>query len=480
MPTCKFLHTLQKIAEVKGDVKPLNVLQRNRKQSRWQPALGETVTKGGAERRRSRMAGLFLGIDVGTGGVRACAIDAQGGIQGLASAALPSPRRDGDAIDQDPDLWWQAAITALGKLGERVDLCRIERIVVDGTSGTLLLIDAKGRPCSPGLMYNDARATKQAARIAAVAPAESGAHGASSALAKLLYLLDHDDVSGARHAVHQSDWVAGRLAERHGISDENSALKLGYDPVTRTWPAWIDQLGVPCKLLPKVLVPGTPFAEIGPGTARTLGLSASARVAAGTTDGVAAFIATGADRPGDAVTSLGTTLVVKLLATRPIFAADQGVYSHRLGERWLAGGASNSGGAALLAHFTAEEMERLTPQLRPDEPTGLDYYPLPKQGERFPIADPTLAARITPRPPQDHRFFQGLLEGIASIEALAYQRLALLGAPPLRRVISIGGGARNEAWTRIRQRILGVPVTLAEQTEACFGAALLASQGAAP
>jgi sugar (pentulose or hexulose) kinase len=209
-------------------------------------------------------------------------------------------------------------------------------------------------------------------------------------------------------------------------------------------------------------------------------LPSSARIAAGTTDGVAAFIATRADRPGDAVTSLGTTLVVKVLTAKPIFAADQGVYSHRLGERWLAGGASNTGGAALLMHFTADEMERLTPRLRPEEPTGLDYYPLPKPGERFPIADPSLQARVNPRPAEDDRFFQGLLEGIASVEALAYQRLALLGAPPLRRVISVGGGARNEAWTLIRQRILDVPVTVAEQTEACYGAALLALQGGPP
>ena len=131
-------------------------------------------------------------------------------------------------------------------------------------------------------------------------------------------------------------------------------------------------------------------------------------------------------------------------------------------------------------HFTAADMERLTSQLRPEQPTGLDYYPLPKPGERFPIADPTLAARITPRPAEDHRFFQGLLEGIASVEALAYQRLALLGAPALRRVISIGGGARNDAWTEIRRRVLGVDVTVAGQTEASYGAALLALQGGLP
>ncbi|MGY4309658.1 sugar (pentulose or hexulose) kinase [Bradyrhizobium sp. USDA 4369] len=421
------------------------------------------------------MTELFVGIDVGTSGVRACAVDARGDIQGAAAMALAAPRQCGNALDQDPELWWQAATAAISKLGEIIDLGAVARIAIDGTSGTLLLIDADGRPRSPGLMYNDARATSEAKRIAAVAPPESGAHGASSALAKLLHLLV--STSGARHAVHQADWIAGRLAGRHGVSDENNALKLGYDPVQRCWPQWLDQLGIPPDLLPTILVPGTPYAEIDPAVARRLGLSASARIVAGTTDGVAAFMATGAETPGDAVTSLGTTLVVKLVATQPIFAAAQGVYSHRLGDKWLAGGASNSGGAALLAHFSTEDMDRMTPLLRPDDPTGLDYYPLPKPGERFPIADPALAPRIAPRPAEDHRFFQALLEGIAGVEALAYRRLEALGAPTLRRVISIGGGARNAAWATIRERIIGVPVSIATHTEASYGTALLALQG---
>ena len=148
------------------------------------------------------MAGLFLGIDIGTGGVRACAVNSQGDIHGIASAALPPPRQDGDLIDQDPELWWQAAVTAILKLGQTVDLAGVERIAVDGTSGTLLLINAAGQPRSLGLMYNDARAAVESARIAEVAPTESGAHGRSSALAKLLHL-----VNGAMSMVHAMRFI---------------------------------------------------------------------------------------------------------------------------------------------------------------------------------------------------------------------------------------------------------------------------------
>jgi sugar (pentulose or hexulose) kinase len=419
---------------------------------------------------------LFLGIDVGTGGVRACAIDDQANIIGVASVALPAPRQEGEAIDQDPELWWAAVVAVLGRLD--LDRAAIGRISIDGTSGTLLLTDDDGTPVSTGLMYNDARAVAESTRIGGIAPSESGAHGRSSALAKLLHLLGSG--TNGQHALHQADWIAGRLTGRFDGSDENNALKLGYDPVTRSWPAWLDRLGVPRALLPEVRVPGAEIGAIEPAMARRLGLSPATRIHAGTTDGVAAFIATRASVPGDAVTSLGTTLVVKLLADRPVFAADQGIYSHRLGDRWLAGGASNTGGAALLAHFSAAELEAMTPKLKPAQPTGLDYYPLPKPGERFPIADPSLAPRVTPRPENDVIFFQGLLEGIAAIEAGAYRRLSELGAPALRRVISIGGGAKNAAWSEIRQRRLGVPVTVAARTEASYGAALLALNGGPP
>src|SRR5688500_4773029 len=172
---------------------------------------------------------LFLGIDIGTGGVRACAIDGDARIVGSATAALPSPRQDGDAIDQEPELWWNAVVESLGKLA--IDRTAIKHISVDGTSGTLLLTDGDGTPLTPGLMYNDARAGSEAARIGGIAPAESGAHGRSSALAKLLHLLGRGNEK-AKHALHQADWVAGRLVGRFDGSDENNALKLGYDPVT--------------------------------------------------------------------------------------------------------------------------------------------------------------------------------------------------------------------------------------------------------
>ena len=99
-------------------------------------------------------------------------------------------------------------------------------------------------------------------------------------------------------------------------------------------------------------------------------MPADAAIVAGTTDGCAAFLASGASSPGDGVTSLGTTLTLKLLSATPVFAPQFGIYSHRIGDQWLAGGASNTGGAAIAKYFSRDEIARLTPLLDPDHPTG--------------------------------------------------------------------------------------------------------------
>jgi len=416
---------------------------------------------------------LFLGIDVGTSGCRGCVIDTAGAVRAGHRTALPAPVRSGNAVEQDPELWWTALADTLDGLAAQVPLAAIEAICLDGTSSTLLCCDAAGRPLAPALMYNDARAVAAARQIEACAPHDSAAHGASSSLAKLLWLLDTPAGRTASHALHQADWLLGRLSGRYGISDENNALKLGYDAVNRRWPGWLAALDIPPALLPVVVPAGVAIGTPDAAACARWGFAPQARIVSGTTDSTASFIATGA-QPREAVTALGSTLVLKVLADRPVFEPASGIYSHRLGDRWLVGGASNSGGAVLKQYFSDAAIVRLTAQLQPDIPTGLDYYPLVAPGERFPVNDPGLEPRLAPRPADDAVFFQGILEGIARIELEGYRRLAALGAPWPRRVLTTGGGAANQGWCRLRAALLGVPVTAASHQAAAYGSALLA------
>jgi len=419
---------------------------------------------------------LYLGIDVGTSGCRSCVIDAAATIRAEACNPLPAPTRNAAAIEQDPDCWWTALTANLDQLHAQHALAAVAAIALDGTSATLLCCDAHGTPLGPALMYNDARASHEAQRIADIAPPGCAAHGASASLAKLLWLLQIPAGRNARHVLHQADWLLGRLCGEFGNSDENNALKLGYDILQRRWPDWLQALDVPLALLPRVVPAGHQIGTLAAHLGERWGLSSDTRILAGTTDSTASFMATGAT-PGDAVTSLGSTLVLKVLSSQPLFAPEYGIYSHRLGDNWLVGGASNSGGAVLQAYFTAAEIERFAALINVDTPTGLDYYPLLAAGERFPINDPTLMPRLQPRPADDVLFYQGILEGIATIENRGYRKLADLGAPWPGQIITTGGGAANVPWRTIRSRLTGVPVTAATHQQAAFGAALLALKG---
>lgn len=421
---------------------------------------------------------LYLGIDIGTSGCRVVAIDDLGDPVAQGRADLPPSRRSHPGFsDQHPLDWWRTLAGVIQALETGVRR-RIAAISVDGTSSSLLLCDARGEPLTPALMYDDTRSVTPAQRIAKYAPQESPARGAGSALAKLLHLYNGEMRTKAVHALHQADWIAARLSGDVGISDENNCLKMGYDPLARRWPAWIAELGLPETLLPRVLPVGTCIGPLCDKAAAELGLPAGACVATGTTDSNAATLAAGIARSGDAVTSLGSTLVLKIVSDQPVSSSRFGVYSHRIGDRWLVGGASNSGGAVLRHFFSDAELTSLSERINPDTISALDYYPLPAPGERFPTCDAQLAPRLTPRPNDRVAFLHGLLEGIARIEAQGYARLASLGAPRPTRVMSSGGGAFNDIWRQIRQRHLGVAVERAAHTEAAYGSALLARAAA--
>jgi hypothetical protein len=418
---------------------------------------------------------LYIGIDLGTTGCRIIAVDGNGLIKAEASAPIATPVRNNDQVTQDPTLWWNAASGCLQNLLKKIDTQRVRAIAVDGTSGTLLLTDDKGSPVAPAMMYNDQRAQAAAKKIATLASADSGAQGATSSLAKLLWMHEQKLDKRATHALHQSDWISGKLTGRYGHSDYNNCLKLGFDAGTMAWPQWTSKLGLNLTLLPEVHAPGETLGTLSADIAKSFGLPADVQVLHGTTDGVAAFLAAGPTEPGEAVTSLGTTLVLKLLSEKPVFSSEHGIYSHRLGKLWLAGGASNSGGAVLLQYFKIEQMQEMTPLLDPENFTGLDYYPLPDIGERFPINNPEMQPRLEPLPGSSITFFQGMLEGIAHIEAEGYALLEKKGAPAITRIYTTGGGAKNPAWKRLRERILGVKLEKPHSEHAAYGAALLAA-----
>ena len=402
---------------------------------------------------------LSLGIDFGTSGARAIVIHSTGNI--AAQVQISS------SLNWNQMLW---------QLLEALPISirsRLDRIAINGTSSTVLLCDLFGVPLTEPLLYNDARGASVLDKIRAFAPDQHIVISATSSLAKLLWWqANFAQFSDARYFLHQADWLAFQLHGTLGTSDYHNSLKLGYDVEQLNYPDWLPLQ----ELLPIVHAPGSKIAPIKASISQAFNIPSGCMICAGTTDSIAAFIASQANDSGDAVTSLGSTLVLKLLSDTRIDRSEFGIYSHRFGKRWLVGGASNTGGAVLQHFFTSNELSELSDRI-PNQESPFDYYPLLRPGDRFPINDPNLAPRLEPRPNDRVEFLHGLLESMARIEAQGYRLLESFGATPLKRVLGAGGGAKNLAWTAIRQRQLGVFVTAAAQTEAAYGTAHLALKG---
>ena len=415
---------------------------------------------------------LFLGIDFGTSGVRTSVINLDKEEIINFSVPIEKPKTKDSLVYQDPSLWWNSLLKNLHFLSTKINLNKIERLSIDGTSGTVLICDDKGHPFDHALMYNDASSVEEAKLVEKISSGHPIVSSPTNALVRALSLIKKNSAQSYR-ILHQADWVASKMIEEFKFSDENNALKLGYDCQERIWPKWFNELPLNEKSLPQILIPGEVMGTLRNQDLLNLGFNSNLEIVAGTTDSIAAFLATGASQIGEAVTSIGTTLVVKAISAKPIFNREFGIYSHRLGDRWLAGGASNVGGR-IIEELFGNKIEELSKSLNPDKLLNLNYYPLAQTGERFPINDPNKMPILEPRPDKEADFFQAVLEGITQVEKLSYEKIVEIGGSYPLKIFTIGGGGKNKNWNAMREKILKVDLGKPLSNDASYGVALLA------
>ncbi|HEX2048182.1 MAG TPA: FGGY-family carbohydrate kinase [Acidimicrobiales bacterium] len=402
----------------------------------------------------ARSRSLVAGVDVATADVRVAVADGSGEILARASAPLAPPHRpDPGVSEQDARSWWPAVADGLRRALSDVD-GDVVAVAVSATSGTVVLADAPGEPLAPALLYDDRRV-----------PAPQ----------RWDWLLAHCDApEAAAHAWHASDFVVRRLTGTPPPTDWSHALKTGYDPGDRRWgPA-----GDAAALRPEVAAPTSEGGTVGDQAAAETGLPAGCSVRLGMTDGCAAQVAAGADRPGRFVTVLGTTLVVKGAGDRRIDDPPSGVYSHRHPDGWwLPGGASNTGGGSLTSRFEGERLDELDREAERHGPAKTVCYPLAGTGERFPFVAEDAEEVWTGAPADRAEAYRAVLEGVAFLERLGYERLGALGAPLHAPLRSAGAGSRSRLWTAVRATVLNVPVVTTASADTAFGACVLAAAG---
>ncbi|MCK7625687.1 FGGY family carbohydrate kinase [Streptomyces sp. RS10V-4] len=428
---------------------------------------------------------IWLGLDLGPRSARCLAVDGTGAL--LATAARPlTGHRTGNRHEQDPATWWPALAEACREALTGLDPHRIRGLALDGTSGTILLTDPHGTPRTPALMYDDGRATDQAATCTA-----AGAHlwrdlgyrtmPPTWALPKLRWLLDHDPTlaTGSR-LLHQTDLIAWQLAGRQLPSDTSHALTTGYHLLDERWPHDVlDTLAIPTGLLPDVVRPGTVLGTVTPGAADATGIPAGTAIVAGMTNDCAAQIGAGALTPGAWNAALGTTLVLKGTSDHLVRDPAGLVHCHRgPAGTWLPGGASNSGAGVISHYFHGENLDVLTEQAAAQDPDAVAYPLVSTGGERFPFRAPEAEPFILGATPTRAAEFHAYLLGVACLERLCFDYLDHLGAPTAGPLTYTGGAARNTYWCRLRAEVLGRTVHVPEHADSALGMAVLAATSA--
>lgn len=415
-----------------------------------------------------------LGIDVGTQGARVVALGPDGAE--LASARRSWTIRTGADYEQDPAVWWKGVLAATAEVGAATRV-PITALSVTATSGTLVLADADMRPVRPAMLWNDKRASDQARRAAETLGDPAIRPGFT--LPKAMWVREHEGArwAEAEHLLSAGDWLLARITGAPPVTDITNALKTGADLDLLEWPDALEDLGIPLTMVPPIVLPGAVLGSLGPAFAAATGLASEVRVHAGVTDANAALIAAGVVNVGTWVTTIGTGLSVKGVTDARLSDATGAIYSHRHWQRgWIPSGTSHCGADSIATAFPDADLDALTEAAW--EPSRVLVLPLATIGEVFPFRAPAARGFEVGEPRCEADRFRGYLEGIAFVERSAMERFAVEGAGgAVGPQASMGGGASNDAWMRIRASVLGRQTTRPLSTSSAVGAAIIAAAG---
>ncbi|HUY00534.1 MAG TPA: FGGY family carbohydrate kinase [Candidatus Deferrimicrobium sp.] len=441
---------------------------------------------------------MFCGIDLGTTGIRSIVVDSEGSIILNIQYSIPHDilykgceNLPANWHEQNPMSWrdkfyevLRSIIKEIVNLGRSLD--EVRAICTDSTSGTILPVDDRGRPLANAIMYNDLRAQEETQKIQEVAIDFSQKVGykfnASFSLPKILWIKKHFPIifEKTHKFLHANDFLIGELlSDDYYYSDSSNCLKAGYDFIDEEWPSFIEHdLSLDLAKMPKVVAPGKIVGKTSEKLEKLTGFPSGILVLGGATDSTMALIASGASNYGDIFSSLGTTLVPRVL-TRELIRDPKGrVYCHIFpGKKrmYLPGGASSVGAECLQAYFPNINYQFYDQQALNYFPTDSITYPLVKKGERFPFVNPN--AEHFYQGPQENEFqkYTTYLQAVAFVERLSLAVLENLGADVKDRVFTIGGGTKSLPWLQIRADVLQKTVYRPKIIEAAYGAAILAA-----
>jgi sugar (pentulose or hexulose) kinase len=429
------------------------------------------------------MAGeLSVGVDVGTQGVRVVCLDYDGSVRAHASSHWELRRSIDGMHEQDPATWWEAVLRGLDALFGQLTVAErdaVAAISATSTSGTLLILDGDGRPLRPALMWDDKRAEAEA-DVANQLLRDICEHNAyrirpTFSLPKAMWVRGHepDVFERTRCLAHAADWLTAQLGGlARPVTEPTNALKSGYDLLKQCWPDELADVGIAAELFPEVVPSGSVVGELRRDLAGRFGLTRQVVLAIGMTDANTALVSSGVVRTGAWTTGISTGLSVKGISPVQIRDGQGGLYCHHHGELgWIPSCTMHTGGDVLTKRFGDDRLSGLDRLAAERGPATVLTFPLVRRGEFFPIFAPDAEGFTLGRPLDEADAYRSCLEGVALMEALAYETCRALGAPVEGAVVTTGGGSHSDVWSQIRADVLGRPVCRPVQEGTALGAA---------
>lgn len=442
---------------------------------------------------------VTLGLDVGTSGLKAVALDASGRVVAEANAGydLLTPRPGW--TEQRPADWLQGARTALRDISAQLErLGAVPKALgLSGQMHGLVPLDAQGEVLRPALLWNDQRTAAQVELIEARIPrAELVARTGNRAvtgfqLPKILWMQAEESelFSRLRHALIPKDYL-GYVFTGQMVAEPSDASGVGALNLARgEWDGGIlRELGLDPALFPPLIASVDQVGTLTPHWARELDLPDGLPVVAGGGDNAAAAIALGLSstglssaQPQVGSLSLGTSGVIFAPLTTPtpdpegrvhLFAHADGGFN-LLGVTLAAAGSLNWLRDRLAPETSIETLIDEAAQVAPGA-EGVTFLPY-LAGERSPIMDPHARASFTGLSLAHGRahLVRAVMEGAAAALAHAYAVIGPLA--PLSTLLSTGGGARSELWLGMVGGATGLEVrTTQARPGPAHGAAILA------
>ena len=443
-----------------------------------------------------------LAYDIGTSGIKAVVVDAEGRVLASARRGYGLTTLDDGAVEQDLDAIEAALVEATRELlvDRRVVAGAIAGIGLTAQMFDLAPVDVDGRSTVPMLSWLDQRAVREADALGVAMDRASQARAFGSVLTakdvvpKILWLRDRAPAAwaGTRWLLDCKEAIVLRLTGRAVIDPAGALAFRLYDPIAGAWSSELcERLAIPLDRLPEV-APATAIAGgLLPGIAAQLGLPAGIPVVVGAGDVPASQLGAGATDPGDDV-SLGTAVYFGITTDRPVAdpAGQLGVIGHADPALWILWLEVATGGGALswLLRLLGDGRDPGEDVLREvdrgvaavaGEMDGLLFAPW-LSGERVPVFDDRIRGAFVGlglRHGRSH-LLRALMEGVGYQMRWALEYGAAYGVP-IGAIRGVGGGFIGTSWTQIIADILGRSIGSIErpQDAAAVGAAACALVG---